>query len=515
MNDPHDGVPDPVEVTDHDSASSSPSGGMPAAVVEDRTRMGLGLVWLVPLAAIVVTSIVGWRAWQSRGIRVTVDFPLAHGLRAGDPVRSLGVDVGVVRDVSIVGGAGDSHADRPGSPAVRVDLSVDRDARDLLRADSRFWIQRPQVDFGGVEGLDTLTGSRYVGLDPGSGRAILGPFSGLAAPPVTTDDGGDADGLDVVLESRDRAGMRPGGTVVYRGLVVGRILDVDLSSDARRIEARVRIDAKYAPLVRDETRFFSTSGIGLELGFQGLRADIESLESVVSGGVGFATPPDAGDRSVTGARFDLAERPDPVWLAWQPRIALGPLGVAEPMRRRAVLRYRVGLLGRERTRSGWAVPGPSGDLLLPATLVDPPSDARDAVLEIGGQATSLADLGAIVGTDGLKSGPPVARIPRDMISARPELLAAIGGDEAPSPTVAGAMPGDEVTLLVHRDPGSDPLPVPGHRWHVENGGILIDAGTGLTDIDDGAPVTDGSTGRFIGVLVVTDDGTRVAVPAAP
>ena len=77
----------------------------------------------------------------------------------------------------------------------------------------------------------------------------------------------------------------------------------------------------------------------------------------------------------------------------------------------------------------------------------------------------------------------------------------------------GGVPEAGMMLLVHQDPGSEPLPIPGHRWRAENGGILIDAGTGLTDINDGAPVTDGSTGQLIGVLVLNNGETRVAVLA--
>ena len=487
----------------------TPEAEVRAAMVEDRRSGGGGIIWLVPLAALIVTVLIGWRAWQTRGIRVTVDFPAAHGLRVGDPVRSLGVDVGVVRDVAIVGAVGGEDSESATPPTVRVHLSIDRDARPLLRADSRFWIQRPQVDFDGVEGLDTLTGSRYVGLDPGSGRPLVGSFTGLDTPPVIDDAGGDTGGLDIVLESRDRAGMRAGGTVGYRGVVVGRILDVALSSDARRAEARVRIDPRFATLVREGTRFFSTSGIGLELGFQGLRADIESIESVLTGGVGLATPPDAGDRAVTGARFELAERPDASWLAWQPRIAIGLTGREEPARHRAVLRYRVGLLGRERTRSGWAVMTPNGDVLLPAAMVIAPEDARDAKLEIDGHAVPLAEVGATVETDGLVTGPAVGRIAAGKVQEAFEIESA--SEMAMQAT--GGVPEAGTMLLVHQDPGSEPLPIPGHRWRAENGGILIDAGTGLTDIDDGAPVTDGSTGQLIGVLVLNNGETRVAVLA--
>lgn len=478
------------------SPSSSPSPPPPMAIVESRGRLG-GLVWLVPLAAVVVSGIVGWRAWHARGVPVDVEFVEAHGLRNGDPVRSHGVDIGVVREVVLV--AGDT-----GETTVRVGLALDHEARGLLRAGTRFWIQRPQVDFDGIEGLDTIAGSRWVGLDPGTGPGITGPFAGLESPPVAVDP--EDGGLEIVLEATARLGMRPGGAVTYRGIAVGTIADLGLAADARRVEARVRIEPRFAALVRERTRFFATSGIGLELGLKGLRADIESLESIITGGVALATPSDAGPRAATGARFDLSDRPEDEWLAWEPRLAVGRIDHVEPARTRATLRYRVGLLGRERSRVGWAVQLPGGRLVVPAALLTRPADGRDATLELLGKAIPLDRIQGRVGVDGLADGPAVGWI--DDIDGVPTTgLEGLDGRA----DVAISMPvADGATLLVFREPGHEPLPVPGHRWRRGNEGIVIDAGAGLADIDDGAPVIDAGTGGLLGVLAIEDGQVRLA-----
>ncbi len=355
------------------------TGAPPEAIVE-RKRRRIGAIWLVPILALMVTLVVAWRAWSDRGLVIRVDFAEAHGLREGDPVRSRGVDVGVVREVMLV-------ADGDEDAVVRVELAIDHQAHGLLRAGARFWIQRPQVDFDGIDGLDTLAGGRWVGLDPGTGPAIRGPFAGLEEPPVAMD--GQERGLEIVLEARERFGMRAGGAVTYRGVVVGRIADLGLAADARRVEARVRIEPRHAGLVRERTRFFATSGIGLELGLKGLRADIESLESIITGGVALATPPDAGSRAATGARFELADRPRSEWLEWEPRLAVGRMEIGDPARTRVTLRYEVGLLGREQSRSSWAVRAPDGRLAVPSSLLTPPEDGRNPNLELLGRAVPL------------------------------------------------------------------------------------------------------------------------------
>lgn len=471
--------------------------GTPPDAIVEPIRRRFNAIWLVPLLALAVTLIVGWRAWHDRGVVIRVDFAEAHGLREGDPVRSRGVDVGVVREVVLV-------AEEDEDTLVRVEVAIDHEARGLLRAGARFWIQRPQVDFDGIEGLDTLAGGRWVGLDPGTGPAIRGPFAGLEDPPIALE--APDRGLEIVLEATDRFGMRPGATVTYRGVVVGTIADLGLAADARRVEARVRIEPRFAGLVRERTRFFATSGIGLELGLKGLRADIESLESIITGGVALATPPDAGARAATGARFELADRPRPEWLEWEPRLAVGRLETGDPERTRASLRWRVGLLGRERSRSSWVVRAPDGRLVVPSTMLGPPSDGREPTLELLGRSVALDEVDFEISADPLVSGPAIGWI----ASLGGTEVRDLDGLDGAAAVPAGPALADDGTLLVFRQAGRDPLPVPGHLWRRGNEGIMIDAGAGLADIDNGAAVLDGTTGALLGILVVERGEARLA-----
>ena len=275
---------------------------------------GVLLVWGVPLVVAVVVALVGWRAWKDRSVDVVVDFQTAHGLGSGDPIRSFGIEIGSVISLELVDDS--SNADRP---MVRATLAIDPEDRDLLRSDTDFWIEHPRVDFGGVGGLDTITGPRYVSMAPGRGEPYEGPFVGLRQPPVLESMNR---GLRIILHSPNRAGMRTGGAVTYRGVQIGRIIEVELALDSTRVEAVVVIQRKYEPIVRTNSRFFSTSGIGFELGFDGLRADVESLESMVAGGIGIATPNRPGDPVESGARFRLMDRADSDWLEWDPEIDL-------------------------------------------------------------------------------------------------------------------------------------------------------------------------------------------------
>jgi hypothetical protein len=344
-----------------------------------------------------------------------------------------------------------------------------------------------------VAGLDTLLGARYIGVRPGDGP-LRTRFLGLSAPPPI--DPARPGDLEIVIESLDRSGMRPGGIVTYRGMPAGRLQAVELASDATLVVARALIHARYAPLVRQETKFFATSGVNLGLSLAGLTMDIDSLESLVAGGIAFATPPDAGPRAEPGARFDLAPEAEEEWLEYSPRLAIGELGVgvtSPPPTRRATLRWETRILRIDRSRSGWMLPV-EGGVLMVSRLLEPPEDVRPAEFVYDGTVLAPTDIVAEVVGEGvvravLALPPTASRFPE-------ELLLGPNRDEH------GAMEGE--LLLVWT--AAEPLPIPAHRLAEGTASWLIDPSIAFGKGDLGAPVTSARTGVLVGLLQVSKDG---------
>ena len=352
---------------------------IPEVVLESKRR--LSLAWVVPIIAVGIVLLVFIQSLAQRGQEVRVEFRRGHGLQAGDPVRLRDIQIGEVESLGL-------SAEGDGVVAtLRIDLEFFR----YMREGSRFWIERPEVGFAGVTGLATILGAQYVGVLPGDGPPGR-RFVGLHSPPFLTDmEPGD---LEVVLEAPSRMGMRVGGVVTFRGMPAGRIRTVSLSSDSIHVEARVLIQARYAPLVRKKTRFFATSGLALGLSLEGLSLDVDSLESLIAGGIAFATPPDGGSRARTGARFALADQPEDDWLEWNPRVAIGEFGVGittPPPMKRMALRWETRVLRIDRSRTGWMLPLESG-VLVPEELLTPPKDVRGPVIVYQGTALHPASL---------------------------------------------------------------------------------------------------------------------------
>ena len=64
------------------------------------------------------------------------------------------------------------------------------------------------------------------------------------------------------------------------------------------------IDQEYAPLVRMNSIFWNAGGINFHVGlFSGAKITAESAQTLISGGIDFATPPDFQKAATNGTVF--------------------------------------------------------------------------------------------------------------------------------------------------------------------------------------------------------------------
>ncbi len=280
---------------------------LPKARVRRRSRW-LHAMWIVPIVA---AAVAGWLVWdrlRTMGPEITIEFRDGGGLRAGQtPIKYRGVQIGEVTGV-------DLSADHS---RVLVRARLERTAASLAREGAVFWVVRPQVGWEQVTGLSTVISGPEIQVIEGKGAAAR-RFVGLDRAPV----GLGEPGLTLVLKAEHPVSLRPNSPVYYRGVPVGLVQQIDLSPDARSADVRVLVYQRYAHLVRTGSAFWNVSGVKLNAGlFKGLHFDLESLRTLVAGGVEFASPPGAPPAK-PGARFFLYKRPEPTWLAWAPRIRL-------------------------------------------------------------------------------------------------------------------------------------------------------------------------------------------------
>lgn len=281
-----------------------------ARVVAEGGRRGRFL-WLVPLAALAIVAGLLVQQWSSRGPRITIGIPRATGIEAGrTQVLAQGVPIGLVERVRL----------EPGRDRPVLDVRLERWAADFAREGSVYWVVRPMIGFRGVSGLETLTSGPVLEARAGpASNARVARFEALQRPPA---DARAAAGLRIALLAQRLGSIRPGSPVTFRDIDVGEVVDAALADDAKSVRIEVVIAPRYAALVREGSRFWNTSGFGVDLGMTGVKLRTESIEALLGGGIAFATPNATAPAALDGAIFELASEPDKDWLRWAPSIEL-------------------------------------------------------------------------------------------------------------------------------------------------------------------------------------------------
>jgi paraquat-inducible protein B len=259
-----------------------------------KTRRGFSIVWLVPLVA---AAIAGWLAYTTlteKGPEITISFKTAEGLEAGKTkVKYKDVEVGMVDDVVL----------SDDLSKVIVSASMQKGTGPHLTKATRFWVVRPRLGAGGVSGLGTLVSGAYIEMDPAAGEQAT-EFVGVEVPPVV--QSGVA-GTKYRLRADRLGSISRGSPISYRGIDVGEVMGYELAQDSSEVLFHVFVKAPHDKLVNTNTRFWNASGIDVSMGADGVNVEMESLQSLLTGGIAFETPAFAmsNPAAEAGTSFDL------------------------------------------------------------------------------------------------------------------------------------------------------------------------------------------------------------------
>lgn len=250
-------------------------------------------------------------AAKENGIPLRIRFASGQGLKKGSQVRYRDVQVGTVTRVQT----------EKGMAKVMVEVMLAKESEDLAAEGSQFWVVKPRLGIVETSHLDTLISGNYIAVLPGKGE-FRTEFMGVEEPPtlsVSPDD------LSITLTTPRLGSIKKGVPVYYREVPVGRVTGYRLADSADKVQITVAVKASFAPLVHKNSRFWNASGMALDVGlFKGARFQMNSVESLVEGGIAFATPPpsDMGDLAKSGDTFVLHDKADKLWLGWAPVITL-------------------------------------------------------------------------------------------------------------------------------------------------------------------------------------------------
>ncbi|MBU0656159.1 MAG: MCE family protein [Gammaproteobacteria bacterium] len=252
-------------------------------------------VWLIPLTALLIGCWLLFQTWYQKGPDIIVQFSSAEGIESGKTeVRYKAVTVGKVKKLKM----------SDDLKYIEANIELNKEIGRHLGSDARFWVVSPRVNRSGVSGLTTLFSGTYIGMDPGTNTDDLSFYQGEDRPPVIAPS---ENGKRFFLLADSLGSMDIGAPIFYKQLQVGEMIDYKLLPEQDQVRMEVFIRDPYYDFVRTNTRFWNASGAEFKMSAAGAEFRMESLTSLLIGGIAFETPKSfaAGEISNDGDEFVL------------------------------------------------------------------------------------------------------------------------------------------------------------------------------------------------------------------
>ena len=295
-------------MTDDPQDRKTTTARLPKATIT-RWRWSTSVVWIVPLIAAMVAGYLIYGRLQEFGPTVTIKFKDGSGLRINQtPLEYRGVTVGEVTAIELTKDMQD----------VEVQIRLHRSASDIAKEGTVFWIERPEVGLDNIAGLRTVITGPEIQVQPGDGASKT-EFTGLDSAPVAF----EVKGLKIILRASHLKSIRQNSPIYYRGVEVGIVQAIALNSNATAADAHVLIQQRYIKLVRNNSVFWDVSGASMHAGlFSGIDFKMESLRTLATGGISFATPTTPSKTAREGTVFPLYAEAPKESQGWTPQITL-------------------------------------------------------------------------------------------------------------------------------------------------------------------------------------------------
>lgn len=265
--------------------------------------------WLFPVLALIVCGYFLATYLGAKGPEIKIFFEDGSSLQAEKTrVRFRGVNIGLVKSVRLT----------EDGKQVEAVVGLQKEASSFAVEGSKFWVVAPKVSFQGISGLETLIEGTYIaaqkGPDPKKDKKeFQGKLEGDAADPLD-------ETVAYFLETSHVGSVNVNDVVSFRGLNIGSVTKVTLVKQAQVISVQINIPNRYIHLIRENTVFWRKKAVQAKLGLFKSEIKVESLDSLLKGGIDLFTPTSPGPIAKAQSRFPLLEDPPKDLEKWNPKL---------------------------------------------------------------------------------------------------------------------------------------------------------------------------------------------------
>lgn len=214
---------------------------------------------------------------KSAGQQIILTAEDATNLSKGMALRYLGLNIGEIESVQL---------DQKSHKIIAKALIHPNYMMLIAKEGSRFNVISPKISAGGIENIDSLL-QPYIDVEVGAGKTK----TQFALSQAVNNNIKYTNGLPLVLETNDALNITAGSPIMYRGVEVGTIKNLELNTLGDRVLIHVLIAPKYQHLVRQNSEFWIASGYDFSLSLiGGAQFNTGSVQQLLKGGISFSTP---------------------------------------------------------------------------------------------------------------------------------------------------------------------------------------------------------------------------------
>jgi len=244
--------------------------------IEESTKFNfITSIWIVPIIAVAIAGWLGFQYISELGPKIEIIFESNEGLRAGQSlVKFRNVPIGKVEKV-ILNESGNG---------VKVIARMDKEIKNYLNDQAKFWIVKPEVGMGGVSGLDTIFTGTYIELLSKKSRMNKKSFMGLNQPYRQVEKG-----EYYHLNASSSYGIEKGTPIFFKSMKAGYVEHVSISIDGKSVDVAIYIDKSFTQYIHKDSKFWVQSSVSIGYANGQLSLNMAPITHIMRGGIEFSS----------------------------------------------------------------------------------------------------------------------------------------------------------------------------------------------------------------------------------
>ena len=238
---------------------------------------------------------------------VTIIFDDVEGLQEDfSKIVYKGANIGKVKKISL-----------NKNQKVEVKVIIDKDFKEFAKDETIFYLKKPRISLQEVANVGSTVMAVNIGVIKSQNGEYQTKFIGSDKEPSVNSHLGTI----IKVEDKTASSVNVDSPIYYKNVQIGKVLKVDLSSDASKVVIDCLIYDKYTKFVRTNSEFYDISGFEMEFSiFSGSKIESNTITSIIKGGLVVVTPYEYKEIVSSNDRFILNKTLRADWKTISPSI---------------------------------------------------------------------------------------------------------------------------------------------------------------------------------------------------